>query len=243
MFNTGLILTPCPPEEDLQLLLFFNAELFVFFFEKFKWLWLWVLNSNEETEREMNGSDFDLCFRRARGGAWGLGVGAEPVELLRERNWRERTCRTRPWPLPALFRLLLRRKCQKCFAGGEFSSSDSGVADRNSFSIFRFSSEFERRGGILGAGEAAGSFLISTGRIWPLAKSSSAERVWWPAVVQKWKSKSMVGSKRKGSSAGTMWSESWRSWEKEILGLAVELEASEHTSTAMAGGVGEIGKW
>ncbi|VFQ66578.1 unnamed protein product [Cuscuta campestris] len=223
MFKTGLIRAP-PLPEDLQLLLFFNGvlpPLMVF------------LNSIEDTERAKNGSGLDPCFGKDSGGGGartgGFGLGAEPVDLLLDRNCSDRA---RPFPVD-----LLRRNFQKCFTGvPAYSSSGSGFADKSSFSIFLlWSALADADDGCLGAAPAA--FLIWTGRILPSAKISSAGDTSWTNPARK--SKSKVGSKRKGSagrhrrwsSTGTA-SDSRRSWEKEILGL--EKELSEHKTTAMA---------
>lgn len=173
-----------------------------------------------------------------------LGFNEEPVELLLDRKCSDRI-RLRLLELSQL-RLLLRLNCQNDFDCG-FSSA-SKLAERSSLRLF-FSEEIEfleGSGGAIGADSlglwtncvfASRDFLIWTGRILPLEKSSSAEERSWIRRLPMQKSKSdssRVKSRRSRLPSDEGNKSVWfRSCEKEILGLIPTLEISEQTSIAI----------
>lgn len=165
-----------------------------------------------------------------------MGFRAEPVELLRERNCKDRI-RDLLRVLSQL-RLLLRLNCQNDFDGVGLSSAAS---DRNSFNLF-FSVFcgviFGGGEGItgldlgdcLGTAEVSGGFLIWIGRSFPPEKSSSAVDNWGEKALPMQKLKSDPESSNEESNLWLWWwiSSVWliRSRENEIR--------AEQTSTAIA---------
>nr|GME06551.1 hypothetical protein Iba_scaffold4357CG0100 [Ipomoea batatas] len=139
---------------------------------------------------------------------------AEPVELLRDRNCRDLIRLLLLLPF-SQFKLKLLLNCQNGgFDGGGFSCSDEfSDSDRSSLSICRFvgslvEEEEEGFGGV--------DFLRSTGRILPLAKSSSAEEKIWSVVMRKSKSTVEIRGWDSGTGVTIILSDSLR-FSKETL--------------------------